>query len=74
MVRVGSLVDLARMTPDDEDSKTGWTPAEQLHRIYHAVPGLLAMKQQIYNGVMEELNRSGIADVSPDAIEAGEAK
>ena len=74
MVRVGSLFDLARMTPDDTDSKTGWTPEEQLRHIYHAVPGLLAMKQQIYSGVMEELSRSGIADVSPDALDAGELK
>ena len=29
MVRVGSLFDLAHMTPDDTDSKTGWTPAQQ---------------------------------------------
>lgn len=74
MVRVGSLFDIARMTPDDKDNKTGWTPEEQLHHIYHAVPGLLAMKRQIYNGVMEELERSQIADVSPDALDAGELK
>ena len=74
MVRVGSLFDLARMTPDDKDNKTGWTPTEQLHHIYHAVPGLLAMKQQIYSGVMEELGRSGIFDVLPDALDAGALK
>lgn len=74
MVRVGSLFDLAHMTPDDKDNKTGWTPEEQLHHIYHAVPGLLAMKRQIYNGVMEELECSQIADVSPEALDAGEPK
>ena len=74
MVRVGSLFDLARMTPDDKDNKTGWTPAQQLHHIYRAIPGLLAMKRQIFNGVMEELGRSGIADVAPDALDAGELK
>lgn len=74
MVRVGSLFDLAHMTPDDKDNKTGWTPEEQLHHIYHAVPGLLAIKRQIYNGVMEELERSQIADVSPEALDAGELK
>ena len=74
MVRVGSLFDLARMTPDDKDNKTGWTPEEQLRHIYRTVPGLLAMKQQIYNGVMEVLGHSGIADVLPDALDAGELK
>lgn len=48
MVRVGGLFDLAHMTPDDTDSKTGWTPTEQLHHVYHTIPGLLTMKRQIY--------------------------
>lgn len=74
MVRVGSLFDLARMTPNDTDNKTGWTPAEQLHRVYRAIPGLLAMKKQIYTAVMEELRRSGIEDALPETLDAGELK
>ena len=74
MVRVGSLFDLAHMTPDDTDNKTGWTPAEQLQRIYRAVPGLLAMKKQIYHAVMEELQRSGVQDVSAEALDASDLK
>ena len=74
MVRVGSLFDLARMTPNDTDSKTGWTPAQQLHHIYRAIPGLLAMKKQIYVAVTEELCRSGIRDVSPETLDAGDLK
>ena len=74
MVRVGSLFDLANMTPDDTDSKTGWTPIQQLHHIYRAVPGLLAMKKQIYTAVMEVLVQSGIQDVSPETLDAGDLK
>jgi len=74
MVRVGSLFDLAHMTPDDTDSKTGWTPSEQLHHVYRAIPGLLAMKKQIYAAVMEALAQSGIRDVSPEALDAGDLK
>lgn len=74
MVRVGSLFDLARMTPDDRDNKTGWTASEQLHRIYRAVPGLLAMKKQIYTAVTEELSRGGIADLLPKDLTAEEMK
>lgn len=70
MVRVGSLFDLARMTPDDRDNKTGWTPTEQLRRIYHTIPGLLAMKKQIYTAVAEELSLSGISDVPIDKLDA----
>lgn len=66
MVRVGSLFDLARMVPDDTDNKTGWTPDGQLQHVYRAIPGLLAMKQQIYTAVMAELERSGVRDILPE--------
>ena len=74
MVRVGSLFDLAHMTPDDTDNKTGWTPAQQLHHIYRAIPGLLAMKKQIYAAVTEALAQSGIQDAVPETLDAGELK
>lgn len=74
MVRVGSLFDLAHMTPNETDNKTGWTPTEQLHHIYCAVPGLLIMKKQIYAAVMEELCRSCIQDISTDLLSAEEIR
>ena len=74
MVRVGSLFDLARMTPNDKDNKTGWTPEEQLHQVYCAIPGLIEMKKQIYTTVMEELRCSGIRDISATALDAGDHK
>ncbi len=74
MVRVGSLFDLARMTPNDTDSKTGWTSLQQLNHIYRAIPSLLTMKKQIYKAVMEELNKSGIKDVSFKEMDASDLK
>lgn len=74
MVRVGSIFDLARMTPDDRDNKSGWTPEEQLHHIYEVIPGLLTMKKQIYSAVMEELGQSGIQDVEMEKLDASELK
>ncbi len=74
MVRVGSILDLAHMAPNDADSKTGWTPVEQLQHIYKAIPGLLTMKEQIYTAVMEELGRFGIQDTQPDALNAADLK
>ena len=74
MVRVGSIFDLAHMTPDDRDNKSGWTPEEQLHHIYEVIPGLLTMKKQIYSAVMEELGRSGIQDVEMEQLDASELK
>ena len=37
MVRVGSLFDLAAITPDYIDSKSGDTPEEQLNNIFFTV-------------------------------------
>ena len=74
MVRVGSLFNLAHMTPDNTDNKTGWTPAEQLHHVYRVIPGLLAMKQQIYTAVMEELRRSGVQDILPETLGTDDLK
>lgn len=74
MVRVGSLFDLAHMTPDDTDSKTGWTPSNQLHHIYHTIPGLLTMKKQIYTAVMETLGQNGIQDVSIETLNSDDLK
>lgn len=74
MVRVGSFFDIARMMPDDRDSKTGWTPKEQLHNIYKTIPSLLTMKKQIYNAVMEELSKDGINDLSPNKLDSASLK
>ena len=64
MIRVGSLFDISRMTPENTDNKSGWTAAEQLKRIYSAIPELLSLKKQIYTDVMASLERVGIQDVS----------
>ena len=74
MVRVGSLFDIAHMTPDDKDNKTGWTAKQQLANIYRAVPNLLTMKKQIYTAVMDELANSGIRDMMPSELDADELK
>lgn len=74
MVRVGSLFDIARMTPENTDNKSGWTASEQLSRIYRTVPGLLSMKKQIYAEVMDTLSGSGIEDVSMSELTPDESK
>lgn len=63
MVRVGSVFDLACMTPTDTDNKTGWKPYEQLRHVYRTIPGLLALKRRIYENVTIELEKHGIRDI-----------
>jgi Polyphosphate kinase len=41
MVRVGSLVDLTVIAPNDAENKSGMTPNEQLTAVYHAMRPLV---------------------------------
>ncbi len=62
MVRVGSLFDIAHLSPNETDSKTGMTAEQQLSKIYNTVPGLIKLKKQIYASVEAELTEHGICD------------
>lgn len=74
MIRVGSLFDIARIDPLKTDSRTGWTADKQLDKVYKTIPGLLAMKEHIYADVAQELEKSGICDVSFDELTNDESK
>lgn len=74
MIRVGSLFDIAHMSPDETDNKTGWTASEQLQRIYCTVPSLITMKKQIYSAIMDELRQSGIEDVPIELLNSEELR
>ena len=47
MVRVGSLLDLSLVSPDEIDNKSGLDPAEQLQAIYEAIPSVVEIKGQL---------------------------
>jgi len=68
MVRVGSLIDLDMMTPDDRDNKTGMTPREQVNAICEAVRGLTARRDQIYRDLSAELAQAGFTEVPYDSL------
>ncbi|MGN1277600.1 MAG: RNA degradosome polyphosphate kinase, partial [Floccifex sp.] len=74
MVRVGSLFDIAHISPEEKDNKTGWSALEQLQQIYHTVPGLIELKKQIYKAVVGALKKSGIEDVSIECLDENEYK
>ena len=57
MVRVGSLLDLELMTPEEAENKSGKTPRQQLNMIYDAVRPLIRMRDAIYFRLMEELKQ-----------------
>ena len=74
MVRVGSLFDLAAVSPEAVDNKTGMTPIQQLRRIYETVPGLIEQKKRIYAGVRAALTEAGVEDVTYPSLRAKEEK
>ena len=74
MVRVGSLFDLAAVSPEAVDNKTGMTPIQQLRRIYETVPGLIEQKKRIYAGVRAALTEAGVEDVTYLSLSAKEEK
>ena len=74
MVRVGSLFDLAQISPEKIDNKTGMTPAQQLHQIELAVPGLIALKDRLYHTLMRRLEEAGIQDLAFSQLTAPEQK
>ena len=74
MVRAGSLFDIAHVSPEEADNKTGMTAMEQLRKIYHVIPELIERKEKIYTAVMEELKKDGVEDVSMDCLSVQERK
>ena len=67
MVRVGSLVDLNAMAPEDAENKSGMTPAQQLDRIFEAVRPLIVRRDDIFRELTQELTAAGVIDMPREA-------
>lgn len=74
MVRVGSLFDIAHMSPTALDNKSGLSAVGQLEKIYIAIPGLIALKKRVYASVAEALAAEGVCDLPFTALTEGEQK
>ena len=72
MVRVGTLIDLSIVEPDERDNKSGLTPAEQLARIYEAVSPMLRRREKAYAHIMKQLNKQGITEVDISELKGKE--
>lgn len=72
MVRVGTLIDLSIVEPDERDNKSGLTPAAQLARIYEAVPPMLRRREKAYAHIMKQLNKQGITEVDISELKGKE--
>jgi len=74
MVRVGNLFDLSLVSPGEIDNKTGLTPSGQLEQIYSVIPGLIEIKNRLYDDAAALLRREGICDLTMDELTGEERK
>ena len=68
MVRVGSLTDLALVNKNILDTKTGWTPQEQLDAIYNRCHELYPVQERVYESLRKELAGKGIKHCRPEDL------
>ena len=68
MVRVGSLTDLALIQPPVKDSKTGWTPTEQIAAIHERCRELYPIQESYYEHVRGSLAKEGVRHLRPDDL------
>ena len=72
MVRVGSLIDMDMLAPDEKDNKSGMTPKEQVGAICAAVAPLIERRDAIYRDLMNELDNVGVTEASYESLTAGQ--
>ncbi len=74
MIRVGSLFDLMNLNDGSRDSRSGWTPAEQLEAIYAAVRPLYHKREEICNALEQQLRVHGVCRLTYPELAPSEQK
>ncbi len=74
MIRVGSLFDLMAVNEDARDSRSGWTPRQQLEHVYKAVRPLYKKREEICDVLEKQLRLHDIARLQFSELTAPEAK
>ena len=74
MIRVGSLFDLMELKDQSRDSRSGWTPAEQLEAIYAAVRPLYHKREEICQELEQQLRLHGICRLTYPELAPTEQK
>ena len=69
MVRVGGLSDLATLKHQPVDNKSNLTPAQQIDRIFAALPPLLNRASTAFGAIESQLAQHGVVRVAPNALE-----
>ena len=72
MVRVGSLIDMDMIAPEEADNKSGMTPSEQVSAICAAVVPLIERRDAIYRALVNELDNAGVTEATMETLTAGQ--
>ena len=72
MVRVGSLIDMDMLAPDEKENKSGMTPKQQVSAICAAVGPLVQRRDDIYRALMDELDNAGVTEAAYDTLTAAQ--
>ena len=72
MVRVGSLIDMDMLAPEEKDNKSGMTPSAQVSAICAAVAPLIERRDAIYRRLTEELDNAGVTEMAFEDLSANQ--
>ena len=72
MVRVGSLMDMDMLAPNERDNKSGMTPREQVSAICQEARELVARRDEIFRGLSAELSQAGVTELSYEELTSGQ--
>ena len=68
MVRIGGLSDLATLKHQPRDNKSNLTPAEQIDRVFEALPTLYTRQQTVFHRLEDELAKRGMIRMEPATL------
>ncbi len=74
MIRVGSLLDLTLLKGNRVDNKSGWTPAEQLKKIFKAVAPLYKQRDQAFAEITDQMRKNDIYHLDMKDLSGHERK
>jgi len=72
MVRVGSLIDMDMLAPEEADNKSGMKPREQVSAICAAVVPLIERRDAIYRQLQNELDNAGVTEATYETLSASQ--
>lgn len=74
MIRMGSLIDIASIKPDAEDSRTGLNIHEQIEIIYDVASDFYKKYDKSYQSLKQDLSLEGVELLALDALTLDEKK